>query len=127
MVFIAAVNNISCYIVAVSFIGGGNLSTRRKLPTCRMSPLYRRNAYQCHHFCIDGTVLPVPILWKKLEGSSNLWTEEMVLPVQSPLYLSDCLIYRYITQRVYKYKNHDLKANVKEKDLMKKQNEGCGY
>ena len=25
------------YIVAVSFIGGGNWSTRRKLPTCRKS------------------------------------------------------------------------------------------
>jgi hypothetical protein len=26
------------YIVAVSFIGGGNRSTRRKPPTCRKSP-----------------------------------------------------------------------------------------
>ena len=26
------------YIVAVSFIGGGNQSTQRKPPTCRMSP-----------------------------------------------------------------------------------------
>jgi hypothetical protein len=36
MVFNATFNNISV-IVAVSFIGGGNLSTRRKPPTCHKS------------------------------------------------------------------------------------------
>ena len=35
MVFNATFNNIFSYIVAVSFIGGGNRSTRRKPPTCR--------------------------------------------------------------------------------------------
>jgi len=35
MVFNATFNNISVNIVAVSFIGGGNRSTRRKPPTCR--------------------------------------------------------------------------------------------
>jgi hypothetical protein len=33
MVFNATFNNI-CYIIAVSFIGGGNRSTWRKPPTC---------------------------------------------------------------------------------------------
>jgi len=33
MVFNATFNDISV-IVAISFIGGGNQSTRRKLPTC---------------------------------------------------------------------------------------------
>jgi len=35
MVFNATFNNIAAtYIVAVSFIGGGNRSTQRKPPTC---------------------------------------------------------------------------------------------
>jgi hypothetical protein len=34
MVFNATFNNIFNYIVAVSFIGGGNRSIRRKQPTC---------------------------------------------------------------------------------------------
>jgi hypothetical protein len=38
MVFIATFNNINIYIVAVSVIGGGNRSARRKPPTCRKSP-----------------------------------------------------------------------------------------
>ena len=44
MVFKTTFNNISLfYIVVVSFIGGGNQITRRKLPTCRKSliMLYR--------------------------------------------------------------------------------------
>jgi hypothetical protein len=38
------------YIVAVSFIGGGNRSTRRKPPTCRKSPtsLYHIMLYLVH-------------------------------------------------------------------------------
>jgi len=39
------------YIVAVSFIGGGNRSTRRKLPTCRKSLIKKKNFItQC---CIE--------------------------------------------------------------------------
>ena len=38
MVFNATFNNISSYFVAVSFIGGGNWSTRRKPLTCHKSP-----------------------------------------------------------------------------------------
>jgi hypothetical protein len=37
MVLNATFSNISAYIVDVSFIGGGNRSTRRKPPTCRKS------------------------------------------------------------------------------------------
>jgi hypothetical protein len=37
MVFNTTFNNISIYIVVVSFIGGGNWSTRRKPLTCRKS------------------------------------------------------------------------------------------
>ena len=37
MVFHATFNNISVYIEDVSFIGGGNRSTRRKPMTCRKS------------------------------------------------------------------------------------------
>jgi len=37
MVFDTTLNNILNYIVAVSFIGGGNRSTRRKPPTCHKS------------------------------------------------------------------------------------------
>jgi len=37
MVFNATFNNIFSYIVAVSFIDGGNRSTRRKPPTFRKS------------------------------------------------------------------------------------------
>jgi len=37
MVFNATFNNISGISWAVSFIGGGNLSTRRKPLTCRKS------------------------------------------------------------------------------------------
>jgi hypothetical protein len=38
------------YIVAVSFIGGGNQSTRRKPPTCRKvtDKLYHIMMYQVH-------------------------------------------------------------------------------
>jgi len=32
------ISTISHYIVAISFIGGGNRSTRRKPPTCQKSP-----------------------------------------------------------------------------------------
>jgi hypothetical protein len=37
MVFNATFKNILSYMVAVSFIGGGNWNTRRKPPTCRKS------------------------------------------------------------------------------------------
>jgi hypothetical protein len=37
MVFNATFNNYFSYIMTVSFIGGGNRSTRRKPPTCRKS------------------------------------------------------------------------------------------
>ena len=51
VVFSAIFNNISVtkYIVAVSFIGGGNRSTRRKPPTCRniTDKLYHIMLYQC--------------------------------------------------------------------------------
>jgi hypothetical protein len=40
MVFNATFNNISVYIVGVSFIDGGNRRTRRKTPTCRKSLTY---------------------------------------------------------------------------------------
>ena len=44
IVFKATFNNISTYIVAVSFIGGGNLRTRRKPLTCRKSlPILSHN------------------------------------------------------------------------------------
>ena len=48
MVFNATVNHISVsyYIVVVSFIGGGNRSTGRKLPTSR-KPLTKFNTYTC--------------------------------------------------------------------------------
>jgi hypothetical protein len=39
MVFSATFNNVS-YIVAVSFISGGNRMTQRKLPICRMSQFW---------------------------------------------------------------------------------------
>jgi len=32
------ISTIFHYIVAISFIGGGNWSTRRKSPTCQKSP-----------------------------------------------------------------------------------------
>jgi len=37
MVFYIIFQQYFSYIVAVSFIGGGNRSTRRKPPTCRKS------------------------------------------------------------------------------------------
>jgi len=37
MVFNTTFNNISAYIVAISFISGGNQSTRSKPSTCRKS------------------------------------------------------------------------------------------
>ena len=36
------------YIVAISFIGGGNRSTRRKPPTCRTDKVYHILLYRVH-------------------------------------------------------------------------------
>ena len=56
MVFITTFNKIFSYIVVVSFISGGNWSTRRKPPTCRKS-LYHIMLYRLH-LAISG----IPVL-----------------------------------------------------------------
>jgi hypothetical protein len=53
MVFNAIFNNFS-YIMAVSFIGGGNRSTRRKPPTCRKS-LTNFITYSCIEYISSWT------------------------------------------------------------------------
>jgi hypothetical protein len=61
MAFNASCNNISLYIVEVSFIGGGNRSTWRKPPACHKSMtnfmLYRvhlaMRGIQAHNCCGD--------------------------------------------------------------------------
>jgi hypothetical protein len=65
MAFNASCNNISLYIVEVSFIGGGNRSTWRKPPACHKSMtnfmLYRvhlaMRGIQAHNCCGDKPVL----------------------------------------------------------------------
>jgi len=81
MVFNATFNNI-CYIVAVSFIGGGNWSTRRKPPDLLQvtDKLYDIMLYQvgfelttlvaigtdCIGSCKSNyhTIMTAPIIWK---------------------------------------------------------------
>jgi hypothetical protein len=45
VVFNATFNNIFSYIVAVSFTGGGNQSTRSKPPTCLWRPYFQPNYF----------------------------------------------------------------------------------
>jgi len=64
MVFNTTFNNIFSYIVAVSSIGGGNLSTRIKPPTCRKSlTIFTSITYCSIEYTSPSAVFKPTIFW----------------------------------------------------------------
>ena len=81
---------IFSYIMAVSFIAGGNLSTRRKLPSCRKSltNFYHIMLYQVHLAWAGFKLTTLGVIGTDCTGSwkSNYHTTTMV-PV---LWMQSC-------------------------------------